>query len=272
MNERDEDGYEPETESFADPITERVRIIGAEPVGTAPVVESRPPATTGAAAYPDDGADPITSLDTGSSAKSGSSVRESDRWATPGGGEITSNPAVPRWLDDGDDDMDEPRLSTELPHWTDPPTGQVPAVLDRRSENDDDPGTWSAAGDAGPAWREHRHEWDDSGFDPSLLADETTRVGAMEELPLEERQPWEFDDLGPPTRRHRPPGSMARVDGRRPVARFLDGSRDRVGLGPERRDPAPGGRRGPPRDPGSAGSPRGQRGPLHQLVATAGIS
>ncbi|HXQ60603.1 MAG TPA: phosphatidate cytidylyltransferase, partial [Acidimicrobiales bacterium] len=37
-----------------------------------------------------------------------------------------------------------------------------------------------------------------SAFDPSLLADETTRVGALEEVPLEERQPWEFDDLGTP--------------------------------------------------------------------------
>jgi CDP-diglyceride synthetase len=101
-------------------------------------------------------------------------------------------------LDEGGDNFDEPGRSTDLPHWTDPPTGQVPAVLERRSEHDEDPGSWSASGDAGPAWREHRHEWDDSAFDPSLLADETTRVGAMEEVPLEERQPWEFDDLGTP--------------------------------------------------------------------------
>ena len=33
MDERDEDGYESETETFADPITERVRIIGAEAGG-----------------------------------------------------------------------------------------------------------------------------------------------------------------------------------------------------------------------------------------------
>jgi phosphatidate cytidylyltransferase len=82
-----------------------------------------------------------------------------------------------------------------MPHWTDPPTGQVPAVLDRRIDEEGNETGWSAAGDTGPAWREHRHEWDDSGFDPSLLADDDTRVGALEETPVEERRPWEFDDL-----------------------------------------------------------------------------
>jgi phosphatidate cytidylyltransferase len=82
-----------------------------------------------------------------------------------------------------------------MPHWTDPPTGQVPAVLDRRGDDEGNEIQWSAAGDTGPAWREHQHEWDDSGFDPSLLADDDTRVGALEETPVEERRPWEFDDL-----------------------------------------------------------------------------
>ena len=71
----------------------------------------------------------------------------------------------------------------DMPHWTDPPTGQVPAVLDRRTDEDDTEAQWSAAGDTGPAWREHSHEWDDSSFDPSLLADDETRVGALEETP-----------------------------------------------------------------------------------------
>jgi phosphatidate cytidylyltransferase len=195
VDERDEDGYESETESFADPITERVRIIGAEAVGTAPLGQGTPGTRTGssagAAAYPDDSADPVTSLGERTYGSTGSGVDEVDPWAVPesGGGPI------PGWLDENGDAFEEPRVSTELPHWTDPPTGQVPAVLERRSEHQGDPGSKS---DAGPAWREHRHEWDESSFDPSLLADETTRVGALEEVPLEERQPWEFDDLGPP--------------------------------------------------------------------------
>ncbi len=202
MDERDEDGYESETESFADPVVERVRIIGAEPVGTPPVGQTTPPtrseSSTGAAAYPDDIADPVTSLEGRTIVPLGAEAKETDRWESPDSAGLAPRGSVPAWLDEGGDPFDEPGRSTELPHWTDPPTGQVPAVLERRSEHDDDPGSWSAAGDAGPAWREHRHEWDDSAFDPSLLADETTRVGAMEEVPLEERQPWEFDDLGTP--------------------------------------------------------------------------
>ncbi len=200
MDEGDEDGYESETDSFADPVTERVRIIGAEPVGTAPVAPNSPSSTagpsTGAAAYPDDATGPVTSTE--GSYRADAENDEVERWTTPDAGGGEHRRPVPAWLDDTDDTLGETPLSTDLPHWTDPPTGQIPAVLDRRSENDVEQGDWSASGDAGPAWREHRHEWDDSSFDPSLLADETTRVGALEETPLEERQPWEFDDLGTP--------------------------------------------------------------------------
>jgi phosphatidate cytidylyltransferase len=196
------DEYESERDPFADPVTERVRIIGAEPVGKAapkapssdlPTKHTAPAA--GAAAYPDDDiesrnpvGEPLFGFDSEDAA---------DGWATPETDDLGPRASVPAWLDDSGS-SDEPVISTEMPHWTDPPTGQVPAVLDRRSELDAEQGSASATGDAGPAWREHRHEWDDSAFDPSLLADETTRVGALDEVPLEERQPWEFDDLGTP--------------------------------------------------------------------------
>jgi phosphatidate cytidylyltransferase len=198
VDEGDEGGYESETDSLADPVTERVRIIGAEAVGTPPVPSggaSSTAASSGAAAYPDDASGPVSSVE--GRYRADTENDDLERWTTDAGG-ADRRPAVPAWLDDTDDPLDERSLSTELPHWTDPPTGQVPAILDRRSELDVEQGDWSASGDAGPAWREHRHEWDDSAFDPSLLADETTRVGALEETPLEERQPWEFDDLGTP--------------------------------------------------------------------------
>ncbi len=198
MDERDEDGYGAETESSADPVTERVRIIGAEPVGTPPPAANAGSVapSSGAAAYPDDATGPVTSVE--SRSRAGAGQDDLETWGVHETARPGQPPTVPAWLDEGDDVGDEPAVSPELPHWTDPPTGQVPAVLERRSEPDTDQGSWSASGDAGPAWREHRHEWDDSSFDPSLLADETTRVGALEETPLEERQPWEFDDLGTP--------------------------------------------------------------------------
>ena len=58
-----------------------------------------------------------------------------------------------------------------LPHWTDPPTGQVPAAVARHDE-DDGSESWTG----GPSWREHDHEWEQGGFEPSLLGDDETRV------------------------------------------------------------------------------------------------
>ncbi len=82
-------------------------------------------------------------------------------------------------LDDpGDLDLEwspaQPRneYESELPHWTDPPTGQVPAVLAR---DEPDLPEWQRAGDTGPVWREHRHDWADPGFEPSMLGDEGTQ-------------------------------------------------------------------------------------------------
>ncbi len=81
---------------------------------------------------------------------------------------------------------------SELPHWTDPPTGQVPAVLAR---DEPDLPEWQRAGDTGPVWREHRHDWADPGFEPSMLGDEGTRVGELRTEDLaEERRPWGFSD------------------------------------------------------------------------------
>jgi hypothetical protein len=81
---------------------------------------------------------------------------------------------------------------TDLPHWTDPPTGQVPAVLAR---DEPDLPEWQRAGDTGPVWREHEHDWADQGFEPSMLADEETQVGELRTHDTsEERRPWEFGE------------------------------------------------------------------------------
>jgi CDP-diglyceride synthetase len=179
----DRDEFEPEADRRADPVTERVRIIGAQPAGQS--VSGAPADEDVDAPAPDE-----------------AQLSFSDAGATGGADLDTPGPVPEPHARNGGDPL-EPgsqvvRVETapavpDMPHWTDPPTGQVPAVIDRRG--DDEPDQWTAPGDTGPAWREHGHEWDDS-FDPSLLADDETRVGAMEEKPVEERRPWEFDDLG----------------------------------------------------------------------------
>ncbi len=78
---------------------------------------------------------------------------------------------------------------TAMPHWTEPPTGAVPAVLAR--EERDVPEF------AAPTWREERSDWraHDEEFDTSLFSDEEAPVGSLDEseAPDLERRPWEFD-------------------------------------------------------------------------------
>jgi phosphatidate cytidylyltransferase len=207
VDERED--YEPEGEAPVEPVTERVRIIGAQPAGALAgqtaasddvdvPVPTEEPATTSAprddapsAPTFDFFAEEIEIVSIVEEPEPVNHLEEAGRSAPSG-----RNGGDP--LEPGSDvlHLSEPTtVVPDMPHWTDPPTGQVPAVLDRRSDEDNTETQWSAAGDTGPAWREHSHEWDDSTFDPSLLADDDTRVGALEETPLEERRPWEFDDL-----------------------------------------------------------------------------
>jgi len=75
---------------------------------------------------------------------------------------------------------------TVLPHWTEPPTGEVPKLLPGDDEAGDDLGAWSTFS-GGPRWRDQRTDWDAPDFEdePLLAPDEETRVGAMAE-PTEE--------------------------------------------------------------------------------------
>jgi len=190
-----------------DPVTERVRIIGAQTAGAVADQgerdDERVPADDVAGVGParaperDEGpsaptfdlfADDPENVERAPESHAALRAEEAGRSAPSG-----RNGGDP--LDHAATHAEPTAVSPDMPHWTDPPTGQIPAVLDRRGEEDSTETQWSAAGDTGPAWREHSHEWDDSSFDPSLLADDDTRVGALEETPVEERRPWEFDDL-----------------------------------------------------------------------------
>ena len=77
----------------------------------------------------------------------------------------------------------------DLPHWNEPPTGQVPAILDRS--------TGEEQAVAPPTWREEETDWEaqEEVFEPSMLSDDLPAVGALmneqEEVDVE-RQPWHF--------------------------------------------------------------------------------
>ena len=79
----------------------------------------------------------------------------------------------------------------ELPHWNDAPTGEVPAVLDRS--------TGEEQLVAPPTWREEESDWEaqEEIFEPSMLSDDLPAVGALlgeqrDDYDVE-RQPWHFE-------------------------------------------------------------------------------
>ncbi|MDA8400608.1 MAG: phosphatidate cytidylyltransferase [Actinomycetota bacterium] len=166
--------------------TGRVRIIGATEAGKAAGASAKSDA-------PDEGAGPTDAQDAKRDGDLGESIPgdlgdESDLWppATEGpeassvGGSLRNAGSVDRGREEQEDQQGVEPASVEMPHWTEPPTGEVPSVLMRG--DDDDPGTWPGT-PAAPVWKGEHTDWadDDVGYEHSQLADEGIRLGAMVE-------------------------------------------------------------------------------------------
>jgi phosphatidate cytidylyltransferase len=66
-----------------------------------------------------------------------------------------------------------------LPHWTEPPTGEVPMIADEPGDEE----VWAAAGSQ-PRFRSDAGEWGEGDFDLGDQADdETTAMGALVDVP-----------------------------------------------------------------------------------------
>ena len=192
------------------PASDRVRIVGAEPAGEItgelPAVQRDPepdPDTEDPGAEDDGGAagshvvaedslfdqKSVQLIDEPSASGRGGPVVEPVR---PGQTAVPGGAATP----------------TELPHWTEPPTGQVPAVLSRDS-GDEATGPQVAA----PSWREEDADWvaHDEEFDPAMYAadDDEVALGSLDETDRTDadRRPWEFDLESSP----HPSGPVKRV-------------------------------------------------------------
>jgi phosphatidate cytidylyltransferase len=72
-----------------------------------------------------------------------------------------------------------PRPAADLPHWTEPATGEVPRIFAAEDLDDDDASPWSSFTSGQPRWRGEGPDTDDGFDDFSRLADEETRIGAM---------------------------------------------------------------------------------------------
>jgi phosphatidate cytidylyltransferase len=121
-----------------------------------------------------------------------------------------------------------PTGETQLPHWTEPATGEVPRVVigDQEGEEDDE-GKWAAFAASSPRWRDQNTDWEresDTGFE--FVHDEDSRLGALDETerPMDEDyltfEDLEVPDAATPTAaRRRSPDDPIRIqtEGRRPT-------------------------------------------------------
>ncbi len=86
----------------------------------------------------------------------------------------------------------------ELPDWTDPPTGEVPAVLITDDspflDDGDDGDAWSSFATSTPRWRDADDDWTDDDFVERLASDSReVRLGALDDTAGD--SPYAFDDL-----------------------------------------------------------------------------
>jgi phosphatidate cytidylyltransferase len=85
----------------------------------------------------------------------------------------------------------------ELPHWTDPPTGEVPRLLPEdefaEESGEDDLDAWRALGSRGIRWRDAEDDWGDSD-DIEELGGEDSRVGALDQTRSEQSDLYSFDE------------------------------------------------------------------------------
>jgi phosphatidate cytidylyltransferase len=72
-----------------------------------------------------------------------------------------------------------PRSGDDLPHWTEPPTGEVPRIFAAEDFDDEESSSWTGFSTGQPRWRGEGPERHDEYDDFSRLADDETRVGAL---------------------------------------------------------------------------------------------
>ncbi len=97
----------------------------------------------------------------------------------------------------------EPSASMPLPHWSDPPTGEVPRIFADDAGSDDDVDNWSTLSGSTPRFRTDAGDWAGGDFAEGELAhDDSTAIGALAD-------DYHDDDVpAPPSRRRggrRPP-------------------------------------------------------------------
>ena len=84
--------------------------------------------------------------------------------------------------------------SPEMPHWSDPPTGEVPRLRfadERSAAAQDDMEAWRALGRRGVRWRDE-DDWDDADELSDLVSDDP--MGALDQTRAEHSDLYSFDE------------------------------------------------------------------------------
>jgi phosphatidate cytidylyltransferase len=113
---------------------------------------------------------------------------------SPSAIDLTDEPQADLFSAAADEPGDEP-APVELPHWSDPPTGEVPEVL--ASGDADDLDAWSSFASSSPRWRDSDRDWDDESVHEIFASEETGwRVGAMDDSKPAPDEVYSFDEVG----------------------------------------------------------------------------
>jgi phosphatidate cytidylyltransferase len=101
--------------------------------------------------------------------------------------------------DPGGYDSGPPTRQVEMPHWTDPPSGEVPRILVGEEGEDDDLGAWAGISGAtrGPRWRDSAADWEDADFEDDSFEDDQARLGALDVNRTEHSDLFSFDEPEP---------------------------------------------------------------------------
>jgi phosphatidate cytidylyltransferase len=106
--------------------------------------------------------------------------------------------------------------AVDLPHWTEPPTGQVPKVVSREPAEGEDLEAWASFASASPRWRdagsklEAEHDYHDM---TSFADDDDPPLGALDESERPSEEDWfSFADLDDPVASGRSVFADAAVD------------------------------------------------------------
>ncbi|MHB1485948.1 MAG: phosphatidate cytidylyltransferase [Acidimicrobiales bacterium] len=106
---------------------------------------------------------------------------------------------------EGDAPLPPSSPAVELPHWADPPTGEVPRIFMDDPDDPDQGRISSSVPVNSPTWRDEHSGWDDD-YEPSLLADDDLKVGAMDDARADRFDPYAYEDEAVPEDYQTPSG------------------------------------------------------------------